>query len=189
MSALLRTGGTAPATAGSEAARQYAALPWRVGRNGTFEVLLVTSRRRGRWIVPKGWPVQGRSPAEAAAREAFEEAGVVGRPGAEPIGSYSYACLNDDGSVEPRDVTLFGLQVKGTLLNWPEKGQRKRTWRPIDEAARLVAEPGLAELLRSLKPELSSLPDFLRRDPRTGRLPGAEAGPATPAAAPVSSHP
>ena len=160
------------------AARQYAALPWRIGRNGTVEVLLVTSRRRGRWLLPKGWPMAGRSPAQSAAREAFEEAGVIGRLGNEPIGSYFYVWPHEDGSVEPRDVTVFGLQVKGTLLDWPEKGQRKRAWRPIDEAAGLVGEPALADLLRSLKPDPSTLPDFLRRDPRTRALPVAEIEPA-----------
>lgn len=132
-------------------ARQYGALPWRIKRKGILQVLLVTSRRRGRWILPKGWRVKGRSPAQSAAREAFEEAGVIGRPGPEPIGSYSYVKVHDDGSVEPRTVTLFGLHVQGTLLNWPEMAQRKRGWWPLGEAVDLVAEPELARLLRSLE--------------------------------------
>lgn len=164
------------------AARQYAALPWRVGRSGALEVLLVTSRRRGRWILPKGWPAAGRSAAQSAAREAFEEAGVIGRPGSEPVGSYTCAALRDDGSVEPRDVVVFGLQVNGTLHDWPEKGRRRRAWWPVGEAAELVGEPGLAHLLGLLKPDPESLPDFLRRDPKSEncrpRRPARQASPA-----------
>jgi 8-oxo-dGTP pyrophosphatase MutT (NUDIX family) len=160
-----------------DAARQYAALPWRVGRNGCVEVLLVTSRHRGRWILPKGWPVAGSSPAQSAAREAFEEAGVIGRLGNEPIGRYVHARPQDDGSVEPRDIIVFGLQVNGTLVDWPEKGERKRAWWPIDEAAVRAGEPGLADLLRTLKPDPGSLPDFLRRDPKARGSPVTEIEP------------
>lgn len=65
---------------------QYGALPWRVTREGQFEVLLVTSRRRGRWTVPKGWKVNHRSASQSAETEAFEEAGVIGHAIPEPIG-------------------------------------------------------------------------------------------------------
>lgn len=137
------------ATGQPDVARQYAAVPWRM-RGGFLEVMLVTSRRRGRWIVPKGWRVKGRSPSESAEREAFEEAGVIGHVGTEPIGSYHYSWPGEDGSRELRHVTVFGLHVLGTLVDWPEKGQRKRMWWPLDAACEAVAEPGLAELLRSL---------------------------------------
>jgi 8-oxo-dGTP pyrophosphatase MutT (NUDIX family) len=137
------------ATGQPDVARQYAAVPWRM-RSGFLEVMLVTSRRRGRWIVPKGWRVKGRSPSESAEREALEEAGVIGHVGTEPIGSYHYSWPGEDGSRELRHVTVFGLHVLGTLVDWPEKGQRKRMWWPLDAACEAVAEPGLAELLRSL---------------------------------------
>jgi predicted NUDIX family NTP pyrophosphohydrolase len=132
-------------------AQQYAALPWRISQQGRLEVLLVTSRRRGRWTVPKGWQVKGRSPVQSAEREAFDEAGVVGQSGSDSIGSYRYSRQLDDVSAEPRNVTVFGLHVRGTLLNWPESGQRKRQWWPIDEACVVVGEPGLAELLKGLR--------------------------------------
>lgn len=152
---------TAQATGTRKAAtvaQQYGALPWRMSGEGSLQVLLVTSRRRGRWIVPKGWQAKGRSPLQTAEREAFEEAGVIGRTGPDPIGSYRYAKLRDDGTIEPCNVTIFGLHVLGTLLTWPEKGQRKRQWWPIDEARDVVGEPGLADLLGSVGSE-PSVPD------------------------------
>ena len=154
MNALVREE-PAPVKAMVEApvARQCAALPWRIGRKGRFEVLLVTSRRGGHWILPKGWQMPGRSAAQSAAREAFERAGAIGRPGSEPLGSYSHSSLMEDGSIELREVAVHGLQVQGTLVDWPQKGQRKRLWRSVDEAIRLVGDPGLAELLRTLKPD------------------------------------
>ena len=143
---------SAHATAQPGVARQYAAVPWRM-RGGFLEVMLVTSRRRGRWIVPKGWQVKGRTPSESAEREAFEEAGVIGRVGPEPIGTYRYSWPREDGSRMPRHVTVFGLHVLGTLVSWPEKGQRKRLWWSLDAACDVVGEPGLAEVLRSLGPQ------------------------------------
>jgi 8-oxo-dGTP pyrophosphatase MutT (NUDIX family) len=71
-------------------AEQFAALPWRRRRGERLEILLVTTRRSGRWIVPKGWPIDGCSPRECAAREAMEEAGVLGVIAAEPIGDFPY---------------------------------------------------------------------------------------------------
>jgi 8-oxo-dGTP pyrophosphatase MutT (NUDIX family) len=55
-------------------------LPLKVGDDGIVRVLLLTSRETKRWIIPKGWPMKGRKPSGAAAREALEEAGLVGRP-------------------------------------------------------------------------------------------------------------
>src|SRR5262249_27670124 len=57
---------------------QYAALPYRLRGRSRTEVMLVTSRETRRWIIPKGWPHKGKAPHHSAAREAFEEAGVVG---------------------------------------------------------------------------------------------------------------
>ena len=140
--------GNATAAAGDAVAlRQYGALPWRLGRSSALEVLLVTSRRRGRWIVPKGWPVKGRSAAQSAAREAFEEAGVIGRACPVPVGDYVYDKVGQDGMVEPCRVTLFSLHVRGTLTNWRERGQRERRWCSAEDAPDMVAEPELSRLM------------------------------------------
>src|SRR3546814_3720198 len=57
---------------------QVGALPFRRSADGVLEVMLITSRDTGRWIIPKGWPMEGRSGPSAAQQEAFEEAGVLG---------------------------------------------------------------------------------------------------------------
>ena len=73
-----------------ETRAQIAAMPIRRVADGSAEILLVTSRTTQRWIVPKGWPIKGLKDHDAAAREAFEEAGVVGRISEKPAGRYTY---------------------------------------------------------------------------------------------------
>ena len=58
---------------------QVAALPLTIGEDGVTRVLLLTSRETRRWVIPKGWPMKGCKPYEAAAQEALEEAGVTGQ--------------------------------------------------------------------------------------------------------------
>jgi len=116
----------------------------------TGEVLLVTSRGTGRWIVPKGWPMAGRSLAEAARQEAWEEAGVKGRVGQAEIGRYRYDKHQDRGFAIPVEVRVFPLYVDELEQDFPESQERKRRWFAPAEAARMVAEAGLKQLLRSL---------------------------------------
>src|SRR5579862_7332445 len=69
---------------------QYCALPYRVADKGSLQVLLITSRETQHWILPKGWPMKGLKPHQAAEVEAFEEAGAVGRPDERLAGEYRY---------------------------------------------------------------------------------------------------
>lgn len=133
----------------SRTVEQVAALPLLAAGAGA-DVLLVTSRRAGRWQLPKGWPIAGRPLAEAAAREAFEEAGVVGPVGAEPIGSYDYRKKTRAGYRVPCRVLVYPLLVEQQLLDWPERTQREMQWLPLAAAAERVASRGLARLLVDL---------------------------------------
>ena len=114
------------------------------------KVLLVTSRGTGRWIVPKGWPMPGRSLADAAMQEAWEEAGVRGQIGQSPLGRYHYDKQQGHGFAIPIEVRVFALTVESLADDYPEHGQRKRHWYRPERAAELVAETGLKALLRTL---------------------------------------
>jgi 8-oxo-dGTP pyrophosphatase MutT (NUDIX family) len=133
--------------------RQYAALPLALGADGQRLVLLVTSRETRRWILPKGWAEKGLAPHALAAKEAFEEAGLQGEIGAEPIGRYRYA-KQLRGKKRTRtlacEVQVFPLAVAQQLEDWPEKGQRATRWCTPEEAATLVEEGGLVALLLNL---------------------------------------
>lgn len=132
---------------------QYAALPWRRGTQGEIEILLITSRGTGRWVIPKGWPMKSKSRRAAAAREAWEEAGVEGRIGRKSIGGYGYGKRLDDGDVIDLRVEVFGLEVTREGEDWPEKLQRERRWMGAGQAAVLVDEPELRDLILAFSPE------------------------------------
>ena len=120
---------------------------WRAGP----QVLLITSLTSKRWIIPKGWTAQGLTAAQAAAREAQEEAGVTGKISPRPLGSFHYLKERKDGGGMPCSVTVFALEVTQQHDDWPEKGARDITWLPLDEAAVRVCEPGLRQLLRDFR--------------------------------------
>jgi 8-oxo-dGTP pyrophosphatase MutT (NUDIX family) len=112
-----------------------------------LEILLVTTRRTGRWIVPKGWPIDGRTPSECAQHEAFEEAGVFGVVAAEPVGSFPYDKNRKKGEVVRCSVEVFALRVTHRLRSWPEKSMRETRWCSVDEALALASDKGLRRLI------------------------------------------
>jgi 8-oxo-dGTP pyrophosphatase MutT (NUDIX family) len=135
-----------------EFADQYGALPWRKRKDGSVEVMLVTSRISRHWLIPKGWRIEGKDECRSALQEAFEEAGVRGECTGRTLGRYNYIKLLKDGTSVPCVVTVFGLRVRKTLDKWPEAQQRTRGWYALPQAAQLVNEPGLAAFLATLTP-------------------------------------
>ena len=143
---------------GHPQAEQIAALPLRRDRRGRLRVLMVTSRDTGRWIVPKGWPMDGKEPWRAAEIEALEEAGAEGSAVPEALGHFHYAKrVSRDQRLTCR-VTLFPLVVSRLRRRWKERRDRKRRWFSPKRAARLVAEPELAALLRDIAREAEGNP-------------------------------
>ena len=134
--------------------KQVAALPVRLDHEGHLRVLLVTSRETQRFIIPKGWPMKGRKDHQAAAIEAREEAGIVGRVHKKPVGSYVYWKRRMDAFDLCR-VNVFVLEFRHQLPDWREKAQRRGAWLLLPDARDLVDEPGLLAILRDLPPELT----------------------------------
>jgi 8-oxo-dGTP pyrophosphatase MutT (NUDIX family) len=128
--------------------RQYGALPYLITEAGHVRVLLVTTRGRQDWIIPKGWPIPRLTAAATAAREAYEEAGLIGTiVGDQPCGSFSY-----EKSARRRmlfQVSVFLFAVQRQLRKWPEKSERTTRWFAPEEAAMLVGPAGLGEILRA----------------------------------------
>ncbi len=127
---------------------QVAALPWRIGEAG-IEIMLITSRDTGRWVLPKGWPEAREPLSEAAAREAQEEAGVAGTISHIEAGRYFYAKALASGQEVPCEVLVYSLQVSQMADRWKERHERERRWFAGGEAARAVAEPDLGEIIAS----------------------------------------
>jgi 8-oxo-dGTP pyrophosphatase MutT (NUDIX family) len=129
---------------------QVGALCIRQPEKGFCQVLLVTSRDTGRWIIPKGWRAKGLTDSQAAAREAAEEAGVSGKVKSKPIGSYTYPKLDRTGARSLR-VAVFLLKVRRESAQWAEQHQRTRAWFDIDEAANKVGETALRALIHGIE--------------------------------------
>jgi 8-oxo-dGTP pyrophosphatase MutT (NUDIX family) len=135
---------------------QFAGLPYRVvKKNGqkSIEVLLVTSRFSRRWILPKGWPMDRMTPAEAAAQEVWEEAGARGDVHDICLGLYAYDKWMSADETLPVIVAVFPIRVREVAEDYPEADQRKRKWMSLKKAASKVAERDLKQLIRSFSLE------------------------------------
>ncbi len=132
---------------------QMGALCYRID-NGKLRVLLITSRRTGRWIVPKGWPMSDRDAAGTAVQEAWEEAGVIGNCRARSLGHYFHFKVMSDGNEAPCLVEVFPIKVKQLADKFPERSERHRRWFSPKKAAARVAEPELAQMIRKFDPRI-----------------------------------
>ncbi|BCM82941.1 hypothetical protein mvi_14020 [Methylobacterium indicum] len=132
-----------------EPRRQVGVLPLRTRADGELQVMLITSRETRRWVVPKGWPMKGLKNYEAAAREAYEEAGLIGRVGRRALGSYFYQKRLKSRDTVLCQVQVFRLEVRKQLKTWPEQHERECRWFSVPEAAEAVTEAGLAALIRA----------------------------------------
>lgn len=135
----------------TEELHQVGVLPWRIGRDGERKILLITSRRRGQWIVPRGLPMKGDPPFVAASRKAFEEAGIIGDISTVPVTTYRHMKVLDDGSQVACRVTVFGMNVCGTLTHWRQKEQRHRRWFSLQAAAEKLVDIELAAFVRGIE--------------------------------------
>ena len=135
----------------SDYRHQVGALPVRETEGG-LEICLVTTRETRRWTIPKGWPMPGRKDREAAAIEALEEAGLVGKSRPKALGSYLYWKRQTD-HLELVRVKVFRLDVHRQLDQWKESAERQVAWFSVEAAAEIVSEPGLAAVIGALGPD------------------------------------
>ena len=131
---------------------QFAALCYRI-KDDKLQFCIVTSRRSKRWIVPKGWPMHGETPMDAAATEAFEEAGVRGKIYPRPIGVFSYYKVRSQDEL-PCMAVVYPLKVKKILKRWPEDRERDRKWVSRKKAAQMVDDPELSVIIQTFNPDL-----------------------------------
>jgi 8-oxo-dGTP pyrophosphatase MutT (NUDIX family) len=137
---------------------QCGALPFSIRRDGQVRVLLVTTRGKRDWIIPKGWPIRNLTAGATAAREAYEEAGLIGAVvGDEPIGFYRYEKRGNSRKAIIHEVSVFLFAVERQLRKWPEKAERETRWFAPPEAFTQVAQPGLAEILQAITYQLPIL--------------------------------
>jgi len=127
---------------------QFAALCYRVPEGQSApEILVLTSRDTGRWVIPKGWPMGAKPGHEVAKQEALEEAGVIGEAEHEPVGSFCYEKTMDQGFAVPCEVQVYSLRVTSHLESFKEKGKRRIEWVSPAVAEARVREPQLKRLI------------------------------------------
>lgn len=151
---------TQPRQAGSDAQahgprNQCAAFCYRIVKQHP-QLLLISSRETGRWILPKGWPMSDKTAAESAAREAWEEAGVEGKLRDLVLGLYAYDKLLPHNQAVPCIVAVYPLKVKKLHADFPERRERRRKWFDLKKAASRVHEPELSQIIAHF--ELAKLP-------------------------------
>lgn len=130
---------------------QFGALCYRI-RDGKVNILLITSRGRGNWIIPKGWPMAGETPGGAAATEALQEAGAIGKVSDRVLGFYSYSKIHEGDNL-PCVVAVFPLKVKKLQVSYPEEKQRERIWVSQKKAVSMVKEPELRRIIKDFRPK------------------------------------
>lgn len=113
----------------------------------------MTTRRTGRWTPPKGGVKSNETFADGAAREAWEEAGVDGLPSGEPIGVYDYLKYRKSGAWERLRVDVHAVETVSVADDFPEAGERERFWVPPKEAAKLVNERSLSQMIHAFDPQ------------------------------------
>jgi 8-oxo-dGTP pyrophosphatase MutT (NUDIX family) len=130
------------------AIQQYAAICYRrQSPSAEVEVLLISARASGRWIIPKGWPIEQKLPHQVAEREAWEEAGIKGKAKKRAFGYYTYLKTLEGGDKVPSVVQVHLLEVASIANHFPEQGQRIAVWLSPHDAALRVREPELRSML------------------------------------------
>jgi len=134
---------------------QCGALPFSIAASGNVRVLLVTTRGSRRWIIPKGWPMRHLTAAATAAREAYEEAGLVGTI----VGDLAVGCYRYEKRFNARkavcEVAVFLFAVERQLQKWPEKAERQTRWFTPAEASVVVDSAELGRIVLGTLSELS----------------------------------
>ena len=125
--------------------KQFAALPFKLN-NSELRVMLITTRRKGRWSLPKGSPMRKTEPHRTAALEAYEEAGLLGVTAKRALGSFKHRKRKGDRK-RTMDVAVFPMRVHGQERWWPEKGEREAIWVSPKKASRLVHKAQLRRLI------------------------------------------
>ena len=145
---MMRSPITAPPVLRGTAILESGALAYRRLKNGKLVILLVSKKRSKKWGIPKGRVNASLSFGETAAKEAFEEAGVIGRVSPNSIGMFRAK----KGTPIPKniEVWVYLLEVDETLSKWPEKQTRQTRWVSCKVAARELREPVLTHLCHRL---------------------------------------
>ena len=127
---------------------QSAIIPYRFTGKG-LEILLITSIRKKKWIVPKGFIEFNLTAFESAKKEAFEEAGIIGTNETIELGSFT---IKKYGGLTK--ILVYSMEVEKIKDDYPEKNLRKRKWFTPEDASDTVSLPEVGDMIQTLANEL-----------------------------------
>lgn len=136
---------------------QCAVIPYRWTATDALEILLVTSRGKGNWILPKGKVKPGKTAAISAQEELYEEAGARGALNQAPVARLEMPGVANNNRAGGVPIQIFALEVETMLLTWPEMFQRQRRWMSFKEALLVVKGDYARKALRAFEVQMSSV--------------------------------
>ncbi len=129
---------------------QSAIIPYRL-EEGKLEILLITSIRKKKWIIPKGFIEFNLSAFESAKKEAFEEAGVIGTNETIELGSFTITKYGGR-----TNIVVYSMEVEKFKDDYPEKNLRKRKWYTVEEAIETISIPEVVKMIETLAVEIKA---------------------------------
>ncbi|TDJ56950.1 MAG: NUDIX hydrolase [Ignavibacteria bacterium] len=129
---------------------QSAIIPYRL-EEGKLEILLITSIRKKKWIIPKGFIEFNLSAFESAKKEAFEEAGVIGTNETIELGSFTIKKYGGR-----TNIVVYSMEVEKFKDDYPEKNLRKRKWYSVEEAIETISIPEVIKMIETLAVEIKA---------------------------------
>jgi 8-oxo-dGTP pyrophosphatase MutT (NUDIX family) len=141
----------APVMQGQPVILEAGVLAFRRERNGDPHILLISRKQSKKWGIPKGKVEPTLTFPETAAKEAFEEAGVIGYISPYSVGMFraKKRTVNQQAQ-QTIEVWVYLLEVMETAPDWPERGKRTIRWVTCEAAARHLREPVLTHLCHRL---------------------------------------
>ena len=130
---------------------QSAVIPYRK-KDGELQILLITSIRKKKWIIPKGFIEFNLSAFESAKKEAYEEAGIIGANETIELGNFKIDKYGGDVLIK-----VYSMEVVEEHEDYSEKNLRKRKWFSLDEAVKKIETPEIANMIRKLETKLKAI--------------------------------
>ena len=130
--------------------KQSAIIPYSI-KDDELLILLITSIRKKKWIVPKGFIEFNLSAFESAKKEAFEEAGVIGTNETIELGSFTIKKYGGR-----TNIVVYSMEVEKFKDDYPEKNLRKRKWYTVEEAIETISIPEVVKMIESLAVEIKA---------------------------------
>ena len=129
---------------------QSAIIPYSI-KDGELQILLITSIRKKKWIIPKGFIEFNLSAFESAKKEAFEEAGVIGTNETIELGSFTIKKYGGR-----TNIVVYSMEVEKFKDDYPEKNLRKRKWYTVEEAIETISIPEIMKMIETLAVEIKA---------------------------------